>query len=46
MPELAALADRNDTECFAHLSTDEREALQRILKDTVTRLGLTAMPID
>ena len=46
VPELAALADRNDTECFAHLSTDEREALQRILKDTVARLGLTAMPID
>ena len=46
VPELAALADRNDTECFAHLATDEREALQRILKDTVARLGLTAMPID
>lgn len=46
VPELAALADQNDAECFAHLSADEREALQRILRDLVARLGLTAMPID
>ncbi|MFO1047159.1 MAG: MarR family winged helix-turn-helix transcriptional regulator [Geminicoccaceae bacterium] len=46
VPELAALADQNDAECFVHLSADEREALQRILRDLVARLGLTAMPID
>ena len=46
LPELAALADRNEAECFAHLSDHERQYLERILKDTVARLGLTSMPID
>lgn len=45
-PELAALADENDAECFAHLSDKDRRAMLRILKETVARLGLTAMPID
>jgi MarR family transcriptional regulator, lower aerobic nicotinate degradation pathway regulator len=45
-PRLAALADANDAECFAHLSNRDRRALLRILKQTVARLGLTAMPID
>ena len=46
VPELAALADQNETECFAHLSGKDRDTLNRILKKTVTRLGLAAMPID
>ena len=46
VPELAALADRNEAECFAHLSDRERHCLERILKETVRRLGLTSMPID
>ena len=46
VPELAALAEQNEAECFAHLSDRDRGALHRILKDTVTRLGLVAMPID
>lgn len=46
VPELAALADENDADCFAHLSDRDRRALLRILRKTVTRLGLTAMPID
>jgi DNA-binding MarR family transcriptional regulator len=45
VPELAALADNNELECFAHLSTDDRRILQRILNETVTRLGLTTMPL-
>ena len=45
VPELAALADQNDAECFAHLSDAERRALERILKDAVRRFGLTSMPI-
>jgi DNA-binding MarR family transcriptional regulator len=45
-PELAALADENDAECFAHLSDRDRRAMLRILKETVARLGLTAIPID
>lgn len=46
VPELAALADRNESECFAQLSADDREALLRILRETVARLGLTKMPLD
>jgi DNA-binding MarR family transcriptional regulator len=42
VPELAALADQNEAECFAHLSDDERGCLERILKATVVRLGLTS----
>lgn len=45
VPELASLADQNEVECFAHLTESERRALQRVLKKTVERLGLTAMPI-
>lgn len=46
VPELAALADENDAECFADLSDKDRRAMLRILKETVARLGLTAIPID
>lgn len=46
VPELAALADANEAECFAHLSTDDRRALFRTLKTTVARLGLTIAPVD
>ena len=46
MPELAALADENEAECFTHLSNRDRSTMQRILKETVTRLGLTAVPAD
>ncbi len=46
VPDLAALADANEAECFAHLSDKDRDALQRILRETVTQLGLTAIPID
>ncbi len=46
VPKLAALADQNEAECFAHLSDKDRGALLRILKDTVNRLGLTAMPTE
>jgi DNA-binding MarR family transcriptional regulator len=46
VPELAELADRNDAACFAHLSAHERRCLERMLKETVARLGLTSVPID
>ena len=46
VPELAALADQNEAECFARLTADDRRSLQRILKETVKRLGLTAIPLD
>lgn len=46
VPELAALADRNDAEFFDHLTLEERSMLERLLKEIVARRGLTTMPID
>lgn len=46
VPELAALADENEAECFAHLSNDERESLRRVLEGTVRHLGLTTIPTN
>lgn len=46
LPDLAALADRNEVECFADLTDQDRQILERILRETVQRLGLTKMPID
>lgn len=45
VPELAALADRNDAEFFACLSGDERMMLERILRRTAERSRITALPI-
>ena len=46
VPELARLADQNEFECFAHLDSEDVRTLQRILKETIARLGITAMPIE
>ena len=46
VPDLAALADRNEVEFFDHIPAAERAALERLLKDIVRRRGLTAMPLD
>lgn len=46
VPQLAALADHNEAECFAHLSADDRAVLLRILTETIDRLGLRAPPVD
>ncbi len=46
VPRLAALADENERACFAHLAGADRKALQRILRETVTRLGISTIPID
>ncbi|SLN44360.1 MarR family winged helix-turn-helix transcriptional regulator [Oceanibacterium hippocampi] len=46
VPELAALADRNDAEFFQCLTAAERETLERLLKRMVERNRLTATPID
>jgi DNA-binding MarR family transcriptional regulator len=46
VPHLAALADQNDADSFAHLSDREREVLHRILQKTVARHGITALAID
>jgi DNA-binding MarR family transcriptional regulator len=46
VPRLAALADLNEAECFAHLPAADRETLTRILRDAAKRYGLTTTPID
>ncbi|MEO7465586.1 MAG: MarR family transcriptional regulator [Sphingobium limneticum] len=45
VPDLAALADRNDAEFFDCLTTDERETLERLLKSLAGRGHMTAIPI-
>ena len=46
VPELAALADRNDAEFFDHLSAAEHETLKRLLKRTVEHCHMTTVPIE
>lgn len=47
VPELAALADRNDAEFFdCLLSLDERVTLERLLRRMTGRGRMTAMPIE
>jgi DNA-binding MarR family transcriptional regulator len=46
VPELSALADKNDAEFFAHLTPVDRTTAERIMKDIVRKLGLRAMPVD
>ncbi len=46
VPKLAALADENDTEFFAHLSVKERLMVERVLKDIVRIRDLKYIPVD
>jgi DNA-binding MarR family transcriptional regulator len=46
VPRLAALADQNDADSFAHLSDREREVLHHILRKTVTQHNITALAVD
>ena len=46
VPDLAALADQNETECFSQIPDNDRQVLERILKDTVARLGIVAIPLE
>ena len=46
VPDLAALADRNDAEFFECLATDERETLRRLLKSLAERGHMSAIPIE
>lgn len=45
VPDLAALADRNDADCFECLTGDERETLRHLLKKMTERARITAIPI-
>ncbi len=46
VPDLAALADRNDAEFFECLAQDERETLGRLLRNLAERGHMTAIPIE
>jgi DNA-binding MarR family transcriptional regulator len=46
VPELAALADANDSEFFDHLASKDRAALLRILRGIVQKRGLHTVPVD
>lgn len=46
VPKLAALADENEAEFFAHLPATDRRHLRRILEACVKQLGVTVIPID
>ena len=46
VPLLAALADQNDAEFFAHLSTGEISTLISTLRDIVHRRQLKGAPVD
>lgn len=45
VPDLAALADRNDAEFFDGLTEDERATLARLLRRVAERGRMTATPI-
>lgn len=46
VPELTALADRNDEEFFAPLSAEERMDLERVLKRLIEHGGMKGMPTE
>lgn len=45
VPELAALADQNDAECFDHLSDEERRFLKALLVKSIAHLGIFNVPV-
>ena len=46
VPDLAALADKNDAECFSHLPPHDRHALKTILQGLARHLGITGVATD
>jgi DNA-binding MarR family transcriptional regulator len=46
VPDLAALADRNDAEFFECLTADERETLGLLLKSLAERGHMIAVPVE
>lgn len=46
VPDLAALADRNDAEFFECLTTGERQTLKRLLKTLAQSGHMTEVPIE
>ncbi|QNI32472.1 MarR family transcriptional regulator [Alloacidobacterium dinghuense] len=46
VPKLAALADANDAEFFAHFSEAEKHQLVKAMRKTVEVHGLSAVPVE
>ncbi|TWA85450.1 DNA-binding MarR family transcriptional regulator [Azospirillum brasilense] len=46
VPDLSAMADRNDANFFGHLDHAERARIEETLKGIVRRMGLRSIPID
>ncbi|KSB87841.1 MarR family transcriptional regulator [Caulobacter vibrioides] len=46
VPRLSALADRNDAEFFEHLTAQERDTVERVMRGIVERRGLSHVPVD
>lgn len=46
VPELSALADRNDTEFFGHLTPGERAQVEAVMREIVRRHGLRSVPLE
>ena len=44
VPELARIADDNDAEFFAHLTPDQRNAIEFVMRDIVERRGMRTVP--
>jgi DNA-binding MarR family transcriptional regulator len=46
VPKIAALADANDAEFFAHLAPRDRAALLCTLREIVEKRGLKSLPVE
>lgn len=46
VPDLSALADRNDAEFFGHLDPADRTRIEEALKGIVRRMGLRSIPVE
>ena len=46
VPELARIADENDADFFGHLSADQRNSIETIMRDIVQRRGLRTVPTE
>jgi DNA-binding MarR family transcriptional regulator len=46
VPELAALADRNDAEFFGHFSVADRRTLERLLKRMIAHAAISGVPVE
>ena len=44
VPELARIADDNDAEFFAHLTPDQRNTIEFVMRDIVERCGMRTVP--